>query len=592
MIGYVLLCLYHLFEVQETVVLGLPDASMAADKWNKDILPVVRASRYASLLPVRGQGSKSGVVKTEVTFQNGATLRFMTGGGGDASRSGFTTRVSAISEADKMDAAGGASKETDKAAQIHARTDAFGDAAYQYNECTPSFEDGLIWREYTGGTASRIACPCPHCRAYVTPEREHLVSWQDAPTEVDARERATWVCPSCGATLTDAERSAMNRAAVCVHRGQTVREDGRVEGDRPKTLTLGFRFNGFNNLFQSTAVIAGREWRLSRKGDEEAAERESTQFIWGRPAKPVKLDLTALQESVVAARIAAVPFRQVPIDADRVTLGVDIGKWLIHYTAVAWRSNASPHVIEYGRIEVPSEAVAEELAILNALRRLRDELALPGWPSAVNPDAEGNGTRPVVTLIDSRYEKSIEAVFTFCGESPGFTAAMGFGNDQRRNARALRTTGSRVVDSGDHYDLVRNPDGRQFLDVSADFWKARVHDALKTPIGQPGAMTLYQVERKLDGRLNGDHLKFSRHLLAERQVEKPGKDGKVVTVFEALSRNNHWLDSTALAMVGGHVAGVRLIAAADSASGQQPPPPPAAAEPRRRVHVSDWLSRR
>ena len=554
-VGYVLLCIWHLFEVGETVVLGLPDAGMSNDKWSKDILPVIQASRYKSLLPERGQGSRNGIVKTEVTFQNGATLRFMTGGGGDASRSGYTSRVSAITESDKMDSAGGGSKETDKAAQIQARTDAFGDQAYLYVECTPSYETGMIWREYTQGSHTRIACPCPHCSTHVTPEREHLVGWQDAPTEIDARERARWVCPACGAVLTEADRITMNRAAVPAHRGQQVRDDGVVEGDRPRTLTFGFRFNAFNNLFWTAQTVAAREWKLARKSDEDAAERESLQFLWGRPAKPVKLDLTALEATVIAARIAAVPYRQVPVDADRLTLGIDVGKWLIHFTVLAWRTNASAHVVEYGRVEVPSEVTTEELAILNALRRLRDETAAAGWPSAVDP--EGKGIRPVMALVDARW--NTDAVMAFCSESPGFMASEGFGYGQRgAGNRGQRTTGAKVVASGDHYDLVRNPDGTQYLDVDANHWKSWLHQRLKTPIGEPGAVTLYQMARNLDGRPSGDHLKFARHLLAERQVQEVVK-GVPVTRFEVLSRNNHWLDSTTLACVAGHVAGVRLI---------------------------------
>jgi hypothetical protein len=43
---FVIPLLYHLFEVGETVICGLPDMDMAADKWREDILPVIDQSRY------------------------------------------------------------------------------------------------------------------------------------------------------------------------------------------------------------------------------------------------------------------------------------------------------------------------------------------------------------------------------------------------------------------------------------------------------------------------------------------------------------------------------------------------------------------
>jgi hypothetical protein len=56
--------LYHLFEIGETVICGLPDMDMAADKWREDILPAVESSRYRELLPRHGGGSRGGRVET------------------------------------------------------------------------------------------------------------------------------------------------------------------------------------------------------------------------------------------------------------------------------------------------------------------------------------------------------------------------------------------------------------------------------------------------------------------------------------------------------------------------------------------------
>jgi hypothetical protein len=102
---FIIPLLYHLFEMGETVICGLPDMDMASDKWNMDILPVLEQSRYRDLMPQRGGGSRGGKVES-VKFTNGATLKFMSGGGSDKSRAGFTSRVVVVTETDGMDQPG------------------------------------------------------------------------------------------------------------------------------------------------------------------------------------------------------------------------------------------------------------------------------------------------------------------------------------------------------------------------------------------------------------------------------------------------------------------------------------------------------
>ena len=90
---FVIPMLYHLFEMGETVICGLPDMDMAADKWREDILPVIDQSRFRSLLPSAGGGSRGGRVES-LQFANGATLKFMSGGGSDKSRGGVHLKSS------------------------------------------------------------------------------------------------------------------------------------------------------------------------------------------------------------------------------------------------------------------------------------------------------------------------------------------------------------------------------------------------------------------------------------------------------------------------------------------------------------------
>ena len=87
--------------------------------------------------------------------------------------------------------------------------------------------------------------------------------------------------------------------------------------------------------------------------------------------------------------------------------------------------------------------------------------------------------------------------------------------------------------------------------VDADFWKTFTHNRLETPMSEVGAMTLYR------DRAEG-HFRFCKHLLAEQAEEEWRASGKV-TVWKQVHRENHHLDSTALALAAAHKAGARLM---------------------------------
>ena len=68
-------------------------------------------------------------------------------------------------------------------------------------ECTVSTEQGRTWQEYTDSTRSRIVLPCPHCGDWTTLEREHLVAWREADSQVAAKATSMFACSECGEAL-------------------------------------------------------------------------------------------------------------------------------------------------------------------------------------------------------------------------------------------------------------------------------------------------------------------------------------------------------------------------------------------------------
>lgn len=547
--GFVIPTIHTLFERNETVICGVPSIDLVADKWNVDFRPVIEASRYRDLMPKRGGGSKEGQ-SLLIEFRNGARLRFMIAGGSDQTRSGFASRNLVVTETEGFDRVGGNSREGDKLSQLERRLLAFGDQGRMLAECTVTTEDGRTWHEYKNGTQSRIAIPCPHCQAFVTPERQHLVGWQDAASETEAIEKAHLVCPSCGAIWSNQQRLEANRRGVLVHQGQQVDSQGQVTGPPPQTNTLGFRWTVINSAINPSRLgeVAGQEWRAKRAADEEIAERELCQSQWVLPGKPVTLDVTQLEAMALMRRTRPVPRGVCPEGTKCVTVGVDVQKRLLYWSALAWTDHATPHVIDYDRAEVPADLMADHDALLSALRTLKDDLC-EGWKCGGGGGGVELLMRPTFIFVDAGNWQDTILSFTESEGAP-FYATKGFGIGQRREGRYKRDTGAEVIWSKEGYSLVRLPDGRHYLEVAVDRWKSWLHARLSTALGKPGALTLFE---------SNDHLAFCKHLTAEKQTEEFDPAVGTVVKWRALHRNNHWLDSTTLACVAGHQAGMRLI---------------------------------
>lgn len=559
---FVIPALYHLFERRETVICGIPSMDIAHDKWQEDFLPTLEACALKDQLPTSGPGSRGGNFES-IRFRNGVTLKFMSGGGDDKKRAAFTSRVVVITETDGMDEPGNASREADKITQIEARTRAYGARKRIYMECTVSIEKGRTWQEYNAGTRSQIVLPCPRCGEFVTPEREHFRGWKGAANELEAGRLGHFVCPACDQPWTDVERVEANKHARLIHRGQTIDTDGNVSGELPATNTLGFRWSAVNNLFADSNLIGSEEWKASQADDEENAEKERLQFAWAKPHAPSKLDSVELDVRSICARVVSPAKGRVPVTLNgtprqALTLGIDVGKHICHWTLIAWFPGASAHVSDYGTFEVPSSSLGIETGIQVALREFRDGAVLSGWP-----DERGALVKPDTVWVDSGWQKA--PVYAFCHESGArFRPAKGFGAGADKPGRYSkpRSLNDAILWIGDGCHIKHFPAERtKLVEIDVDQWKSWLHRRLTVPVGSSGSMVLAAPTAPAGTAAAAEtHLRFARHLTAEKETEEfvIGK-GVVMRWEHTGGRENHYFDSTMLACAAGNFCKVKLI---------------------------------
>lgn len=546
LIGCVIPCLYHLFEIGEDVIFGVPDMGMAKDKWEKSIYPAIRASRYAKFIPKSGAGSRGGKVEA-ISFENGATLRFMSAGGDDKNRSGYTSRVCVFTEVDGYDEAGDASREASPVDQIEARTESFGERKRVYMECTASIEKGRIWQELLNGTNSKIMCMCPYCGKRVSLERENLHGWEDSKSPHEAKEKAFFSCPECKSMWTEADRYKANAEATLEHR------EGWEYLD-----TFSMRWNSSNNMFTTAGFLGLKEWKAKNdEAIEENSEKKLCQFTWAIPYKPDVQNITHLDSRIIEQRMSNLPRGIAPRGSKWLTIGVDLGKRFATWAAIAWDAEYNGHVVDYGTFEIASDSLGIERATMIALREFADAVSV-GWK------IDGQGySHPIKVSqgwVDSGFTESAQVVYEFCREREGgqvWRPCKGYGTnmDISRWYNRPKTTGSIVKVIGDEYHFALIPaQGVLLVEVNSDYWKSFVHARFSTEIGTGAAMTLYFSPDR------NAHKSFAKQLTAERKFEEytPGKG--LITKWETVSRANHALDVCYMASAAAHYCGARIVA--------------------------------
>lgn len=583
LVGWVIPILWHIFEWKENFGCGVPSMEQAGDKWRLELLPAIDASpKFRALKPTHGKGSKGGKFEA-AEFRHGPTLKFLSGHGGDDKRSSITLGGSAVTEADRLDSGGEASREAAPIYQIEARAASFGDDARFYAECTSTITSGFVAREREAGSCSSIMCPCPHCGEYVCPEREHLVGWQHAEHELDARASAAWICPHCAVILSEEERRTMNERAKVVHRGQRIDRDGVIYGPRPATRTLGFRANAFNNLLWSAAYVAGQEWLAAHDKDQESAEKKLKQWYWALAVEPNAIDVTPLElEDVLGRQQEKLTRGVVPPGTFHVSGAADIRKTQIHYVVIAWwRDKAGQvhgHVVDLGIVPVDSAKFGIKVALVKGLRVLRDSILEPGYREA----GSDRTWRPGWFFIDAYWFGG--AVRTFCRESqklgikrymPSFGRGLSAEQGRGRYQHPLDTTAKKPHIGEEFYVAWGEKWAMHHAIVNADNWKTFVREAFATPADQAGSLAIYEATTEDELRLVNQ---FAKQIVAEKAQEiVVAERGVQVVYINTSNRPNHFGDATYNACASGHLCGVRIgepeSVIIDAATRPAPPEP-------------------
>lgn len=275
-------------------------------------------------------------------------------------------------------------------------------------------------------------------------------------------------------------------------------------------------------------------------------------------------DVVELTPDQISGRINQIDRGIVPIQAVRLTGMIDVQGSALYWLVAAWEDDFTGYVVDYGcypdqgrpyfTLRDLQRKLADlhpgglEAAIFGGLKTLTESLLTRQW--------RRDGADAVVQierlLIDANWGDSTDVVYQFVRQS-GRSAILlpshgkGIGAGSAPMADWHRKPGER---HGANWRISQGQ-GRPVKHVTYDsnFWKSFAHARLATPLGGPGALTLF-------GGSPSRHRMLADHLTAEYRVRTEGR-GRTVDEWKLrVDRpDNHWLDCLAGACVAASIQG-------------------------------------
>lgn len=265
------------------------------------------------------------------------------------------------------------------------------------------------------------------------------------------------------------------------------------------------------------------------------------------PPEAEQIQTIDLTHAHVASCHSGLPRLAVPSWSKWITRGVDMGKTECRFVDVAWDTDGTGAVIDYGiftthGLAANSSDEAIELAMLNALQSF-----------AINRDQYNVD----LSFVDSGYKP--EAVYEACRRL-GQRWKPIKGPDAYREPKATETC---QVYYQCHSNLTLDAYGRKLwlFHPNTEFWKNWCQERwMQDPFvgGQlaRGSMTVFDPE-------NGDikvHQTFAKSMVSERLEHVPIPGGGYKSIWNVVDRgNNHYLDAIGYACAAAGCLGVRLI---------------------------------
>lgn len=317
--------------------------------------------------------------------------------------------------------------------------------------------------------------------------------------------------------------------------------------------------------FSSTEISALQHAFNLRYRDPDSFDAE----YQNKPRRHTEDESTTLQARNLVNRVNGLPRRSVPIDAQYLTVFVDVQANALFWVATAWTEDFRGSVADYGAwpkqspgywtlakmrktLESRFPGMALESRLASGLNELAVELASAKW---IRPDgAELPISR---TLVDANWGASTDTVYQWAASPSGrqVAAIPSHGRYVGASSNPMAEWTKKPGDlTGQAWKVPALASGRQIRHCVWDtnHWKTFVAGRLLLPVSAPGALTIF-------GDQSDDHRMLADHLSAEFRVATTAR-GRTVDEWKQRPNqpDNHWWDCLVGTAVAASLSGARV----------------------------------
>ncbi|WP_026190759.1 terminase gpA endonuclease subunit [Methylobacterium sp. WSM2598] len=400
--------------------------------------------------------------------------------------------------------------------------------------------ESKVWRLFQAGTRYHWTWRCPECQERFIP-RFSCLGYEGKgderhTTPARARETAHIVCPRNGCILTEADKPDMNASGVYVAPGQAIAADGTVTGEPPASDTISFWVSGLCSPFRSFGDRAAAYVEAVQGGDS-ANIQTVVNAGFGECYNEAPLNAPKIES--IKAKIVPYRLGDVPREVMRLTAGVDVQKRSIFYVVRGWGARGASWLLQAEELQglTDGEDVWDDLA---------DALTAPYGGLRIERAFIDSGFRP-----DKPDAGDVHRVYAFARRYDWLVVPTK-GMPTRAQPMTIRK----------HEVDTKGKAARFSVDLAtldSDYFKSLVCSRILTPVGRPGS---FHLPLDISER-------YCRHLISEVREIVAGKP-----VWTQVSRDNHWLDSEALAAAAGYLLNVQRIPDGVMRDWDETAPPP------------------
>jgi len=267
----------------------------------------------------------------------------------------------------------------------------------------------------------------------------------------------------------------------------------------------------------------------------------------------------------VAARVNGRRRGSVPRGCNWITMFVDVHDGLLYWMAIAWESDFTGHVLDYGSFPDQGRQYYSlreaKKTLTRAFPRAEAKAAIYAGLVQLLQDAQakewrrddGAAMRIDRILIDAGYVAT--TVYQACRRigSPAILPSKGVGiTASQKPMIAMKRKKGELYGDAWMIPSVKGTRELRHVRIDTNTWKTFGHARLGISIGDPGALDLFGVKAS-------DHRLLSEHLTAEYRVTTEGQ-GRTVHEWKLPTHrpDNHWLDCLVGCAVGASMLGARL----------------------------------